>query len=105
VINIAQDEEYDAEEIDARKRDQALFVAFAPADDPKIAVAVLIENAGHGGAQSAPVARQVLDAYFASESERDPAPHTTAIESPDAPESPEAEEAALAAGTPTVEGA
>lgn len=71
VINIAQDEKYDEDAIDARQRDQALFVAYAPAEDPKIALAVLIENGGHGGAASAPVARKVLDTYFAGEAERE----------------------------------
>ncbi|TVP57741.1 MAG: penicillin-binding protein 2 [Halomonadaceae bacterium] len=57
-------EEYDEEEIKERMRDHALFVAFAPADDPKIAVAVLVENGGSGGATAAPVARQVMDAWI-----------------------------------------
>ena len=45
-------------------RDHALFVAFAPAEDPRIAVAVIVENGGHGGAVAAPVARKVMDAYL-----------------------------------------
>ncbi|NTU60046.1 MAG: penicillin-binding protein 2 [Deltaproteobacteria bacterium] len=45
------------------KRDHALFVAYAPADDPKIAVAVVMEHGGHGGSAAAPVARAVIQAY------------------------------------------
>ena len=45
-------------------RDHALFIAFAPAEDPKIAVAVIAEHAGHGGSAAAPVARQVMDQYL-----------------------------------------
>lgn len=48
-------------------RDHALFVAFAPADDPKIAIAVLAEHAGHGGSTAAPVARKVMDMYLLGE--------------------------------------
>ena len=46
-------------------RDHALFVCFAPYGNPEIAVAVILENAGHGGAVAAPVARKIIDAYFA----------------------------------------
>ena len=45
-------------------RDHALFVAFAPIDDPQIAVAVLAEHSGHGGSAAAPVARAVMDAFL-----------------------------------------
>lgn len=48
-------------------RDHALFVAFAPADDPRIAVAVIAEHAGHGGSVAAPIARQVMDMYLLGE--------------------------------------
>jgi penicillin-binding protein 2 len=48
--------------------DNAVYVAYAPADNPKIAIAVVTENAGHGGEAAAPVARQVMDAYFKRES-------------------------------------
>ncbi len=46
------------------QRDHALFVCFAPLKDPEIAVAVIVENAGHGGSVAAPIARKILDAYF-----------------------------------------
>ena len=46
------------------QRDHALFVCFAPLKNPEIAVAVIVENAGHGGSVAAPIARKILDAYF-----------------------------------------
>jgi len=50
--------------LSSRYRDHALFVGFAPVDHPEIAIAVILENAGHGGSAAAPVFRKVLDAYF-----------------------------------------
>lgn len=64
VVGIKQDEEYDAEKLAERHRDHALFVAFAPVEQPKIAVAVIVENGGGGSSTAAPVARQVMDAYL-----------------------------------------
>lgn len=64
VFSIAQDAEYEADEIAKRLRDHALFIAFAPVDDPQIAVAVIVENGGSGGAVAAPIARQVIDHYL-----------------------------------------
>lgn len=52
-----------------RFQDHALFVAFAPADKPEIAVAVVVEHGGHGGSTAAPVARKVIDAYFQGKAE------------------------------------
>ncbi|MFA6162833.1 MAG: penicillin-binding protein 2, partial [Methylobacter sp.] len=49
VFNIKQDEKYNENNIDFKLRDHALFISFAPADDPKIAVAVIVEHGGHGG--------------------------------------------------------
>jgi penicillin-binding protein 2 len=57
-------EKYHAHRIDERLRDHALFIAFAPADQPKIALAVLVENGGFGAQAAAPIARQVLDYYL-----------------------------------------
>ena len=51
-------------ETDERKREHAWFIAFGPVDDPKIAVSVLVENAGFGATDAAPIARKVLDAYL-----------------------------------------
>ncbi len=64
VVSVAQDEKYNAEELAERMRDHALFVAFAPVDDPRIAVAVIVENGGSGSGVAGPVARQVIDAYL-----------------------------------------
>lgn len=64
VIAMKPGEKYDAEKIDERHRDHAWFIAFAPAEQPKIALAVLVENGGHGGSTAAPIARKVLDYYL-----------------------------------------
>ena len=64
VVSIRQHEKYDARRTASRNRDHALFVAFAPADAPKIALAVLVENGGHGGSTAAPIARVVFDYYL-----------------------------------------
>ena len=64
VIAIKSNEKYDAKKIDERHRDHALFVAFAPADDPKIALAIIVENAGFGSQNSAPIARRVFDYWL-----------------------------------------
>lgn len=61
VVGIAQGEEYDDTELDERLRKHAWFVAYAPAEEPQIAVAVLVENGGGGSEVAAPVARKVLD--------------------------------------------
>ncbi len=64
VFTVAQDAEYDEEEIDKKLRDHALFIAYAPVEDPQIAVAVVVENGGHGGSVAAPIARAIMDAYL-----------------------------------------
>jgi penicillin-binding protein 2 len=64
VVEIKQGEEYDEEELDEYNRKHAWFIAFAPADDPLIAIAVLVENGGGGSSVAGPVAREVLDAYL-----------------------------------------
>ncbi|HGG59156.1 MAG TPA: penicillin-binding protein 2, partial [Gammaproteobacteria bacterium] len=64
VFGIKQDEEYDSEKIPKHLRDHALFVAFAPAYDPRIAVAVIVENGEHGGSTAAPIARRIMDAWL-----------------------------------------
>lgn len=64
VFSVKQDEEYEEDEIKKSLRDHALFIAFAPADDPKIAVAVVVENGGHGGSVAAPIAKKVMDYYL-----------------------------------------
>ena len=64
VVEIRQGEEYDEEELSEFNRKHAWFIAFAPADDPQIALSVLVENGGGGSSVAAPVARQVIDAYL-----------------------------------------
>lgn len=64
VISIAQDEEYNEEELLERQRDHALFIAFAPLDEPRIAVAVIVENGRSGSGVAAPIAKAVMDHYL-----------------------------------------
>jgi len=64
VISIAQEDEYDEEEIAERLRDHALFIAFAPLDNPRIAVAVIVENGSSGSRVAAPIARAIMDEYL-----------------------------------------
>ncbi len=64
VVSIAQDEEYDEEELEERLRDHALFVSFAPFDDPRIVVAVIVENGSSGSSVAAPIAKAVMDEYL-----------------------------------------
>ncbi len=64
VFSLEEDEEYDAEEIRERLRDHAMFVGFAPSDDPKIVVSVIVENGGGGSSTAAPVARAMFDAWL-----------------------------------------
>ena len=64
VFTVKQTENTRAKILEERKRDHAWFIAFAPADEPKIAISVLVENGGFGAAAAAPIARKVLDAYL-----------------------------------------
>ncbi len=64
VIGIKQGEKYVASQIQERYRDHALFIAYAPADHPRIALAIVVENGGHGGSTAGPIARQVMDYYL-----------------------------------------
>lgn len=64
VFGIAQDAEYKKEEIAKKLQDHALFVGYAPYDDPKIAVALIVENGGSGGSVAAPIVRKVMDQYL-----------------------------------------
>jgi len=73
VIAIKQGEKYNAAKTAERHRDHALFIAFAPVDSPKIALAVLVENGGFGAAAAAPIARLVLDYYLLGKKPAKPA--------------------------------
>ncbi|MDX1480409.1 MAG: penicillin-binding protein 2 [Woeseiaceae bacterium] len=69
VFSVAQDETYDEEEIDERLRDHALFIAFAPVEQPAIAVAVIVENGSSGSRVAAPIARAIIDRHLGYENE------------------------------------
>ena len=64
VISVGQEEEYDQENLDERFQDHALFVAFAPLNDPQIAVAVIVENGNSGSRVAAPIAKLIMDQYL-----------------------------------------
>lgn len=68
VINIKQNASYNVSQIAFKQRDHALFISFAPAENPKIAVAVIAENGGHGGSVAAPIAAQVIKQYLSGTS-------------------------------------
>jgi penicillin-binding protein 2 len=67
VFSVGQTEKYNEKDVAERLRDHALFVAFAPAEKPRLAVAVLVENGGFGSAAAAPIARAIFDAYLAKD--------------------------------------
>jgi penicillin-binding protein 2 len=87
-------QKYDEERIDERHRDHALFIAYAPADDPKIALAILVENGGHGSSTAAPIARQVIDFYLLGK-EPQLAKAATAKPKPDSRPAPEPQSGTL----------
>ena len=64
VFGLKQDEKYDAEKLDKKLHDHALFIGFAPADNPQIVISVVVENGGSGGKVAAPVARKIMDYYL-----------------------------------------
>jgi penicillin-binding protein 2 len=64
VVAMKQGEKYDASKMREEHRDHALFIAFAPADDPKLAMALLVENGGSGSGTAAPIAREVFDFFL-----------------------------------------
>ena len=86
VIGIKQNEKYNESAINERHRDHALFIAYAPADDPKIALAVIVENGGHGGSAAGPIARKVMDYYLLGKLPDQPKPAEVTV-------TPEEEEA------------
>ena len=69
VLGIKQNAKYNENDIDFKHRDHALFISFAPAADPKIAVAVIVENGGHGGSVAAPIAGQVIKQFLQDNNE------------------------------------
>jgi penicillin-binding protein 2 len=97
VIGIKQGEKYDARKIAERFRDHSLFMAFAPADDPKVALALIVENGGFGAQAAAPIARKVFDYVLLGKLPKDTAapypvrPDLDESEMRDVPESTEPE--------------
>ena len=69
VFSVGQNEEYDAKKLDKKLHDHGLFIAFAPIERPRIAVAVVVEHGGSGSTAAAPLARIVMDAYLRDEPE------------------------------------
>jgi len=82
VITIRKGEKYNAARLAERLRDNALFTAFAPADKPRIAIAIVVENAGKGGEHAAPIVRKALDYYLLGK--RPATKDTTKVEKEDA---------------------
>ncbi len=64
VFGLKQDEKYDKDKVAPHLRDHALFIAFAPVDNPRIALAVIVENGGSGSGAAAPIARKLMDQYL-----------------------------------------
>jgi penicillin-binding protein 2 len=90
VVGIKQNEKYNANNIDERHRDHGLFIAYAPAENPTIALAVIVENGGHGGSVAGPIARKVMDYYLLGKTPEPKLP--TAPSATPAPEQPAVEE-------------
>lgn len=80
VIGMKQGEKYVESRVSERFRDHALFIAFAPADAPRIALGILVENGGHGGSVAAPIARKVFDYYILGKLPDTPPPAPEAAE-------------------------
>lgn len=74
VFTIPQGQSYDASKLPKHLHDHALFIAFAPVEEPRIAIAVMVENGGSGGATAAPIARRVIDAHLGGMPLDGPAP-------------------------------
>lgn len=88
VFTIKQSESVTQSVQNERLRDHSWFVAFAPAEDPKIAVAVLVENGGFGASAAAPIARSVMDAYLLPRLPRQPKPEAGPSRAPQSPARP-----------------
>ena len=67
LFSVAQDEEYEVDNVAEHLRDNAMYIGYAPFEKPELSIAVTIENAGGGGSNAAPVARQIMDFYFSRE--------------------------------------
>jgi penicillin-binding protein 2 len=91
VKGIRQGERYNERAVAARYRDHALFIAYAPAEAPRIAVAVMVENGGHGGSTAAPMARKVIDYWLLGKRPQKPVQTDPPSEQAAAPPDPETE--------------
>ena len=80
VVAMKQNEKYDEAKVTERLRDHSLYIAFAPVDSPKIALAVLVENGGFGARAAAPIARTVLDYYLLGKLPKAPAKPAPEVE-------------------------
>ena len=76
VFSVGQNEEYDASKLDKRLHDHGLFIAFAPVEEPRIVVSVIVENGGSGSGAAAPLARAVVDAWLGDAPSRTPGQRT-----------------------------
>jgi len=83
VVALKQNEEYDEKKVAERLRDHSLFIVFAPVEEPKIALAVVVENGGFGARTAAPIARTVLDYFLLGKL---PATHRARAPAPQKPE-------------------
>ena len=85
VIGIKQNERYNESKVNERHRDHSLFIAFAPAENPTIALAVIVENGGFGARAAAPIARMVIDYHLLGKVPNAPAKEGPDEESPARP--------------------
>ncbi|HSG19973.1 MAG TPA: penicillin-binding transpeptidase domain-containing protein, partial [Burkholderiaceae bacterium] len=88
VFSVKQDEKYIESRVAERLRDHSLYVAFAPAEAPRVALAVVVEHGGFGAAAAAPIARKVLDFLLVTRSQPSPATPATAPAAAPAPTAP-----------------
>ena len=69
LFGVAEDEEYEDKKVSKHLKDHALFVGWAPYENPKIAVAIVLENAGWGGSNAGPIAKKIFDEYLTKKDE------------------------------------
>ena len=67
VFGLKKNQSYDEQSLPDHLKDHALFIAYAPIENPKLAIAVIVENGGHGGSIAGPIAKKVFDAYLEKE--------------------------------------
>lgn len=72
VVGIRQGETYNAANLKKHQRDHALFIAFAPVENPEVAIGIIVENGEHGSSTAGPIARAVFDSYMALKREDSP---------------------------------